>query len=177
MISANIFKLFFALAIAVTLSACSKKLNSEGCPTNQMCTMEFATLGLQFVDGAGNAVAVKNVTITNKRTNQPIVANNDAPASGNYVIVTDANKKRNYLQPAMMLKWLRRLPTVVQKRLFIKYQVVAIATLKLFRAIQKLCFNNGSFIQTLSYETTPHHYCCFIVNSICCLQAIWQINR
>lgn len=91
--SATIIKLAFIFTLAVTLSACSKKLNSEGCPTNQMCTMEFATLGVQFVDGAGNAVAVKNVTVTNKRTNKPIVANNDAPASGNYVIVTDANKK------------------------------------------------------------------------------------
>ncbi|TSD65903.1 hypothetical protein FFF34_000455 [Inquilinus sp. KBS0705] len=84
------------LLIIAALSACSKKVQTTGCPTGQMCTMIFTTIGVEFVDSAGVAVKVKDVNVVNQRTNTAIIAsgiNTPEDFAGQYVIVTDGNKK------------------------------------------------------------------------------------
>jgi hypothetical protein len=91
----NTLKLAVVFFATIALAACSQKLKSDGCPP-QMCTMEFATVGVKFTDKAGTPVNVKEVKVENTRTNKTIVAQSttgaDNPA-GNYVVVTDSNKK------------------------------------------------------------------------------------
>jgi hypothetical protein len=88
-------KFAIVLFATIALSACSQKLKSDGCPP-QMCTMEFATVGVKFNDKAGAPVNVKEVKVENTRTKKAIVTQGttgaDNPA-GNYVVVTDSNKK------------------------------------------------------------------------------------
>ncbi|MES2062866.1 MAG: hypothetical protein V4456_13150 [Bacteroidota bacterium] len=84
------------LSLVVITSACSKKLKTDGCPTGQMCTMMFASIGTQFVDKAGNNVAVQDFKVFNMRTNKYIVAKGVVDPGFSptyYTIVTDANKK------------------------------------------------------------------------------------
>ena len=92
----NTLKFATVLLATVALSACSKKLKSDGCPP-QMCTMEFATVGVKFTDKAGSPVNVKQVKVENTRTNKAIVTQGAITgadnAAGNYVVVTDSNKK------------------------------------------------------------------------------------
>lgn len=83
------------LLATIGLSACSHKLNNDGCPP-QMCTMEFATIGINITDKAGNPVNAKEVRVVNLRTNKVIVPqglNGSDAAVGSYVVVTDSNKK------------------------------------------------------------------------------------
>ena len=90
-------KKFFALGLLATIvtSACSPKTN-VGCPTNQICTMIFASVGTTFVDKDGNNVAVKDFKVLNLRTNKAIESQGvigGGDASAGQAIVTDANKK------------------------------------------------------------------------------------
>ena len=85
------------LLLIVIYSACSKKTHQSVVPCNPgMCTMMFATVGINFVDKSGNAVAVKDFKAINLRTNKNIQTE-AAPApgenSGFHVIATDGNMK------------------------------------------------------------------------------------
>jgi hypothetical protein len=86
------------LLLMVIYSACSKKTHQNAAaPCNPgMCTMMFATIGINFVDKAGNAVAVKDFKAVNLRTNKNIQTE-ATPASGEnsgfHVIATDGNMK------------------------------------------------------------------------------------
>ncbi|MFA6247645.1 MAG: hypothetical protein WC615_11950 [Mucilaginibacter sp.] len=88
--------ILLCLVFAVVTSSCSKKLKTDGCPTDQICTMMFASIGTQFVDKDGNNVAVKDFKVFNTRTNKyisvkGIIDNGSEPS--HYTIVTDGNKK------------------------------------------------------------------------------------
>ncbi|MDB5129973.1 hypothetical protein [Mucilaginibacter sp.] len=88
--------IIFCLSLAIVTSSCTKKLNNGGCPTNQICTDIFASVGTQFVDKDGNNVAVKDFAVINLRTNKPIVAKNMVDPGFSpmiHTIVSDANKK------------------------------------------------------------------------------------
>jgi DNA-binding beta-propeller fold protein YncE len=90
-------KIIASVFVIAAFTACSKKLKTEGCPTGQMCTMEFAALTVNFVDKAGNAVTVKSVKVLNLRTNVAILAQgmgSMVSQAGRYVFVTDGNKKQ-----------------------------------------------------------------------------------
>jgi hypothetical protein len=92
-----LIKTIACLVVIIGFAACSKKIKSGGCPTGQMCTMQFATLSINFVDKAGKAVTVKNVKVLNLRTNTAILAEGMSSMvhqAGSYVFVTDANKKQ-----------------------------------------------------------------------------------
>nr|WP_067060555.1 hypothetical protein [Mucilaginibacter sp. L294] len=90
-------KLFLlCLSLVVITSACSKKLKTDGCPTGQICTMMFASVGTQFVDQNGNNIAVKDFKVFNTRTNKYISVKGiieDGSQPTHYTIVTDGNKK------------------------------------------------------------------------------------
>jgi hypothetical protein len=88
--------ILLCLSLAVITSSCSKKLKTDGCPTGQICTMMFASVGVEFVDKSGNNVPVKDFKVFNMRTNKFIEAKGiieQGSASTHYTIVTDGNKK------------------------------------------------------------------------------------
>ena len=86
------------LLLIVIYSACSKKTHqSAAAPCNPgMCTMMFASVGINFVDKVGNPVAVKDFKAINVRTNKSIQTET-TPGSGEnsgfHVIATDGNMK------------------------------------------------------------------------------------
>jgi hypothetical protein len=90
-------KILAAIIIVAGFAACSKKLKPAGCPTDQVCTMIFTTLSVNFVDKAGNPVTVKDVKVLNLRTNVAILAQgmgSMVSQPGKYTFITDANKKQ-----------------------------------------------------------------------------------
>jgi len=85
----------FFLLIVFLASACSKSITG-GCPTNQICTEIFASIGTQFVDAKGSNVSVTDVTVFNVRTKKKIEPKgvlDPGFSPMNYTIVTDANRK------------------------------------------------------------------------------------
>lgn len=87
--------IIFCLPLLVMAASCSNTMNS-GCPTNQMCTDIFASIGTQFVDASGNNINVTDVTIYNLRTKkkmEPKGVIDPGFSPMNHTIVTDANRK------------------------------------------------------------------------------------
>ncbi|MDN3549853.1 hypothetical protein [Mucilaginibacter aquaedulcis] len=85
------------LLLIVVYSTCSKKTYQSAAPCNPgMCTMMFATVGVNFVDKAGNAVAIKDFKAVNLRSSK-VIQTEATPASGEnsgfHVIATDGNIK------------------------------------------------------------------------------------
>lgn len=88
--------ILLCLSFAVITSSCSKKLKTDGCPTGQICTMMFASVGIEFVDKSGKNVAVKDFKVFNTRTNKYISVKgiiDEGSQPTHYTIVTDGNKK------------------------------------------------------------------------------------
>jgi hypothetical protein len=60
-----------------------------------ICTQEFRMVQVKFNDALGNAVAVKDFSSINKRTNRSMMQNNE-PATinnlGNYIVASDADR-------------------------------------------------------------------------------------
>ncbi|WP_143822294.1 hypothetical protein [Mucilaginibacter pedocola] len=87
-------KITFLLCLTTTgFTACTNKKNS--CDASQMCTEEFRSISVRFQDKAGSTVAVKDIVVTNLRTNTAIVAKGviDPGFSPDlHTIATDSNK-------------------------------------------------------------------------------------
>lgn len=86
---------FLLIIFMAGLSACKSTSKNAGCAANQICTEQFVSLGVQFVDKAGNRVSIKDITVTNQRTNKTVVLKNvvDPGFSLDYrIIATDDNK-------------------------------------------------------------------------------------
>lgn len=64
-------KILFVLLAAVSLSACKNSLNNVACGT-QVCTDEFAYLGITIKAGTDTLVAVSNIKVVNLRTNKEV---------------------------------------------------------------------------------------------------------
>lgn len=88
--------IFASLAIAtIALASCSKSSTNAGCSANQMCTAEFASVSLTFVDASNKDVEIKDLKVTNLRTNKQVVAAGVIdPGFAPYIhiIATDQNK-------------------------------------------------------------------------------------
>ncbi|PAW93498.1 hypothetical protein CKK33_08340 [Mucilaginibacter sp. MD40] len=57
------------LVLVCGLSACKK--NKGGCAA-QVCTDEFASVGIVFTNSDGSAVALSDIEVINLRTNKPV---------------------------------------------------------------------------------------------------------
>lgn len=57
------------LVLVCGLSACKK--NKGGCAA-QVCTDEFASVGIVFTNSDGSAVAISDIEVINLRTNKPV---------------------------------------------------------------------------------------------------------
>jgi len=77
----------------ILLTACSfgctkKQASVLSCPA-QMCTMNFASIGVQFQDKSGNAITVKNYTVVNQRTGEILTSSGTGMNSAGYYRVVD----------------------------------------------------------------------------------------
>jgi hypothetical protein len=86
------------MRILLTLSALV--LAAPGCSTvsegagDCVCTMEFRTIQVRVVDGAGRPVGDLDVTVTNRRSGEVLDVQQNAAgpaATGTYTVVTDSN--------------------------------------------------------------------------------------
>ena len=85
--------LFFFIAIILFWS-CNKP--EEIVCENLMCTQEFRSVSVKFMDALGNPIEVKDFKSVNLRTNKDLTSSNYSDpinAKGYYLVVTDANTK------------------------------------------------------------------------------------
>lgn len=90
-------KCFVFLILIAVLADCKKHNQQTGCPS-QACTLNFASLYVNFVDKDGQMAFGKDIKVVNLRTKQTIIAKgNPGPPSTTvgphvYTITTDNNK-------------------------------------------------------------------------------------
>lgn len=85
-------KIFFLLLIACFFGCEKKQSDTLDCPA-QPCTLMFASINVQFKDGSGNFVAVKNFTVVNQRTKESLSSTNPA-MDGYHTIVDDGIRNK-----------------------------------------------------------------------------------
>jgi hypothetical protein len=79
------------IAIAILICycfSCHKSTQQVACGT-QACTEIFASIGVKFVDKSGNAVAVKNFSAINQRTNARLTYTLAYDLMPGYYIIAD----------------------------------------------------------------------------------------
>lgn len=80
--------LFFISSIFLT--SCSDANKTTDC-VDIVCTKEFRTITVRFVDSNGNSLLVKDFKVINKRTNEILTSINDMVNPGFYVVVSDSD--------------------------------------------------------------------------------------
>lgn len=88
--------LFLILVVAISLLACKKNQNKNGCDANQACTASFAIINFAFTDAGGNPTAIKDVSLINVRTGKAVPGTSYAGTAdmvpGAIIIATDETK-------------------------------------------------------------------------------------
>ncbi|WP_377101830.1 hypothetical protein [Mucilaginibacter calamicampi] len=92
--SAMTKKIFILLMIACCLGCKKRQTEVIDCPA-KMCTLNFASITVQFQDKDGNVITVKDFTVVNQRTKENLTVTsakiNDA---GDYMIVHDGMRSK-----------------------------------------------------------------------------------
>lgn len=78
------------VVIGLLLSSCSDSNSTVECE-DIVCTKEFRTITLKFVDINGNPQIVKDFKVINKRTGEIITSVNDLTNQGVYVVASDSD--------------------------------------------------------------------------------------
>lgn len=87
--------LILGLLIGSALLSCKKKTTDSDCK-NKICTEEFRSIVIRFVDNKALDTEVKDVSVVNQRTGEKVYANSAATANltkGAYIVVDDGNTK------------------------------------------------------------------------------------
>jgi len=87
--------LILALLMGSALLSCKKKTTDSACG-DKMCTEEFRSLVIKFVNNKGLGTEVKDVSVVNQRTGEKVYANSGATANliiGAHIVVDDGNTK------------------------------------------------------------------------------------
>jgi hypothetical protein len=87
--------LILALLIGSALLSCKKKTTGSDCE-NKICTEEFRSIVIRFVDNKGFGTEVKDFSVVNQRTGEKVYANLSPTANliiGAHIIVDDGNTK------------------------------------------------------------------------------------
>lgn len=88
-------KIALALLLVSALLSCEEKKTDSECE-DRICTEEFRSLVVKFVDNKGVAAEVKDFSVVNQRTGEKVYANSAAMSNlikGSYIIVDDGNTK------------------------------------------------------------------------------------
>ena len=87
-------KILILLAFACCLGCKKKQAEVIACPA-QMCTLNFASITVQFQDKNGNMVTVKDYTVVNQRTKENLtLTNTQINNAGHYMIVHDGMRDK-----------------------------------------------------------------------------------
>ena len=78
------------LVLGFLMLSCSDSVECE----DIVCTKEFRTVSLRFVDANGNPQIVKDFTVVNKRTGEIMTPLNDMANQGLYIIASDSDKTK-----------------------------------------------------------------------------------
>ena len=87
-------KIALVLLMGVALLTCKKNKTTSDCG-DKICTEEFASVVLKFVDNKGAGAEVKDFNVINQRTGERVTANSSISTStikGLFIIVDDNNK-------------------------------------------------------------------------------------
>lgn len=87
-------KIALVLLLGVALLTCKKNKTTSDCG-DKICTEEFASVMLKFVDNKGAGAEVKDFNVINQRTGERVTANSSISTStikGVFIIVDDNNK-------------------------------------------------------------------------------------
>ncbi len=87
-------KITFALLMGIALLTCKKNKTTSDCG-GKICTEEFASIMIKFVDNKGAGTEVKDVDVINQRTGKRIMANSSISTNttkGVFIVVDDQNK-------------------------------------------------------------------------------------
>lgn len=88
-------RLVLALLVGSTLLSCKKKTSGSDCE-NKICTEEFRSIVIKFVDNKALDTEVSGFSVINQRTGEKVFANSSIAmnlAKGNYIVVDDGNTK------------------------------------------------------------------------------------
>jgi hypothetical protein len=91
-------KLLLMLLIAGGLWACKNSTNNSACGMD-VCTAEFATLGIEATNGTDSLIYIKDLKIINKRTNKAVklpLPPSNAYYAPNYMLIADDNTKGEF---------------------------------------------------------------------------------
>lgn len=86
--------LYFCLPVALAVS-CHKNNAAEQTPCTMagVCTMEFRSVTVRFLNKQGNPLSVENFVSINTRTGKPLAYAGPTGAPGYYKVATDSNLK------------------------------------------------------------------------------------
>lgn len=88
-------KIGLALLLVSTLLSCKEKTTNTECE-DRICTEEFRSLVIKFVDNKAMAAEVKDFNVVNQRTGEKVYASSAAASNlikGSFIIVDDGNTK------------------------------------------------------------------------------------
>jgi len=88
-------KIGLAILLVSALLSCKEKTTDTGCE-DRICTEEFRSLVIKFVDNKAVGAEVKDFSVVNQRTGEKVYANSAAASSlvkGSFIIVDDGNTK------------------------------------------------------------------------------------
>ena len=81
----------FFLILVVFLGSCSSP--EPAVCENMVCTKEFRTITVKFIDDYGDPLLVNNFSAVNKRTGRSMSQTNSIQGLGIYVVASDADQK------------------------------------------------------------------------------------
>lgn len=87
--------LILALFMGSALLSCKKKTADSACG-NKMCTQEFRSIVIRFVDNKAIGTEIKDLSVVNQRTGEKVYANSATTANltiGAHIVVDDGNTK------------------------------------------------------------------------------------
>lgn len=87
-------KITLVFLLSIALLTCKKNKTTSDCG-DKICTEEFASVVLRFVDNKGAGAEVKDFNVINQRTGERVTANSSIYTStikGAFIIVDDNNK-------------------------------------------------------------------------------------
>lgn len=86
-------KITLVLLMGIVLFACKKKKITDDC-ADKICTKEFVSVTIRFVDNKGAAAETKDFSVVNQRTGEKLMANSAIYTStikGGFIVVDDGN--------------------------------------------------------------------------------------
>lgn len=87
--------LILALLMGSAMLSCKKKTSDSPCGF-KVCTEEFRSIVIRFVDNKGIGTEVKDVSVVNQRTGEKVYSNSSAAANliiGAHIVVDDGSTK------------------------------------------------------------------------------------